>query len=209
MRFIGDVHGKFKRYRKIIRDCPASIQVGDMGCGFRRKQGPNEGETYSNPPHYAMVQGQHLFIRGNHDNPSYCAGHSQFIPDGTIKDGIMYVGGAFSVDRAWRTEGYDWWPDEELGIGALYDMYDKYMIEKPRIMVTHDCPDKVAHMLFGAGGRLKFDLPSRTRQAFGSMFYKYQPEVWLFGHWHESRDQVIDGTRFICLAELEHMDIDL
>lgn len=214
MRFIGDVHGKFKQYREIIRDCTASIQVGDMGVGFVRKTGYHTGETYQNPPHYAMVRGEHLFIRGNHDNPSYCLGHSQFIPDGTIKrygleNTVMFVGGALSIDREWRTEGYDWWPDEELSIEALYKMYDKYMLEKPRIMVTHDCPEVVAHQLFGIDGKLKFNFPSRTRQALQSMFEGFQPEMWIFGHWHESKDIVIKGTRFICLAELEHKDIDI
>ena len=33
--FIGDVHGKYNRYRDIIRDCENTIQVGDMGIGFR------------------------------------------------------------------------------------------------------------------------------------------------------------------------------
>jgi Icc-related predicted phosphoesterase len=75
-------------------------------------------------------------------------------------------------------------------------------------MVTHECPESVAHQLFGVEGKLKFDFPSRTRQAFQSMFEMHQPEVWVFGHWHESRDVVISGTRFVCLAELEYKDID-
>ena len=69
MRFIGDVHGKWKKYKRIIKDCDASIQVGDLGLGFVRKHGWSAGQIYSNPPHYAMVKGDHKFIRGNHDNP--------------------------------------------------------------------------------------------------------------------------------------------
>ena len=37
VRIIGDVHGKFRRYREIIRGVPFSIQAGDMGVGFRRQ----------------------------------------------------------------------------------------------------------------------------------------------------------------------------
>lgn len=36
MRFIGDVHGKFKSYKTLIKDIPMSIQVGDMGVGFKK-----------------------------------------------------------------------------------------------------------------------------------------------------------------------------
>ena len=49
MRFIGDVHGKFTQYKRLIADVPASIQVGDMGVGFRRISGYRDGEEYSNP----------------------------------------------------------------------------------------------------------------------------------------------------------------
>ncbi len=209
MRLIGDVHGKFSQYRELIRDVPASIQVGDLGVGFRRKGGVRDGEIYGNPPHYAMVHGSHRFINGNHDNLSVCLGHSQFIPSGTIEDDMMFVGGALSIDRQWRTEGYDWWPNEELSIQELNTMVDIYATAKPKIMVTHDCPESVAHILFGEGGKLKFEFPSRTRQALQSMFELHQPELHIFGHWHESRNMVINGTRFICLAELEYKDIEI
>ena len=55
----------------------------------------------------------------------------------------------------------------------------------------------------------KRDYPSRTRQAFDAMMSIHRPKLWIFGHWHRSRNEMIDGTRFICLAELEHKDIDL
>jgi len=31
----------------------------------------------------------------------------------------------------------------------------------------------------------------------------------IFGHWHSNADEVIDGTRFICLNELSYCDIDV
>jgi hypothetical protein len=36
MLLIGDVHGRFRAYKRIIKSAPASIQVGDMGVGFAR-----------------------------------------------------------------------------------------------------------------------------------------------------------------------------
>lgn len=212
MRFIGDVHGKFSGYKRIIEDCPASIQVGDMGVGFLRTQGPRVGEEYGNPPHYAMVRGNHRFIRGNHDSPEACARHSQWIPDGTIEDGMMFIGGALSIDRASRIEGYSWWQDEELSIAALTDLVDKYIETRPRVMVTHECPEEVAAEInrqLTWGGKLDPRFASRTRQALQSMWSAHSPELWIFGHWHHSFDRVMRGTRFICLAELEHMDLDL
>lgn len=207
--FIGDVHGKYGPYKRIIKNCSNSIQVGDMGVGFLRKTGYMAGESFENPPHYRMQPGGHRFIRGNHDNPSTCRRHSQWIPDGTIEGDVMFVGGAVSVDKAWRTEGYDWWADEELSTPELYAIVDKYIEARPRVMVTHDCPEDFATTMCAMSGRQKLDFPSRSRQAFQSMWSAHSPELWIFGHWHFSFDQVANGTRFVCLAELEAREFDV
>lgn len=208
---IGDVHGKFRQYKAILSGCESSIQVGDLGVGFRRTQGPNAGKIYSNPPHYAMARGDHRFIRGNHDNPNECYRHSQWIQDGAVESGVMFVGGALSIDRAFRQEGFNWWPDEELSTAELMDIVDAYVGTKPRVMVTHDCPEDVAAEVSRLAGVTKLDprFASRTRQAFQSMWSAHSPELWVFGHWHHSFDAVLNGTRFVCLAELETMVIDL
>lgn len=207
-RFVGDVHGHFDPYRKIIEIGPPSIQVGDMGVGFRSWP---HGEPQGNPPHERMVKGGHRFIRGNHDNPHVCKRHSQYISDGTIENGVMFVGGALSIDKAYRVEGYSWWPTEELSTSDLYDIVDRYIAARPRIMVTHDCPENVAIEVARTAGLMKLDprFASRTRQAFQSMWSAHSPDLWIFGHWHKSFDHILDGTRFICLAELEYRDIEV
>lgn len=217
IRFIGDVHGKYDRYKKIIGDVARSIQLGDMGVGFRRLGGPRDGDFYSNPPHYAMVRGDHRFIRGNHDNPDICRQHSQWIVDGHLENGTMFVGGAVSIDRALRTEGYNWWPDEELSAADLKQLVDFYIAQKPRVMVTHDCPEEVASIVLSRtplAGPIKQDTRSRTRYAFQEMWAVHTPELWIFAHYHVSFDHVLHGgreigTRFICLGELEYRDIAL
>jgi hypothetical protein len=216
IRFVGDVHGRFEQYKKIIVGVPRSIQVGDMGVGFRRIGGPRDGDFYEQP-HYAVVHGDHRFIRGNNDSPDACRKLSQWISDGHIEDRVMFVGGALSIDRELRREGYNWWPDEELSAAELNRIVALYVERKPRVMVTHDCPEEVASMvltripLLGPGKR---DFPSRTRYAFQAMWSAHAPQIWIFGHYHMSFDQVLhggreSGTRFIGLAELEHRDIDL
>lgn len=206
MRFIGDVHSKYKQYKRIIKECSASIQVGDLGLGFIW---PATMRPMQNPPHYAMTRGKHRFIRGNHDNPYRCRQHSQWIPDGTVEGDMMLVGGGVSIDVDQRVEGLTWWRDEELSATELLPIVDRYLLERPKIMVSHECPEEIAEILLVLSGRRKLDIPSRTRQAFQSMFEAHQPDIWIFGHWHHSFNQVIEGTRFICLAELETIDIDI
>ena len=78
-------------------------------------------------------------------------------------------------------------------------------------MVTHDCPLSVSEELFikrgksFSGGQYR----TRTGTAFEEMFSIHKPKLWIFGHWHNNVDEVIDGTRFICLNELSYADIDL
>lgn len=209
VRFIGDVHGKFKRYREIIRDIPASIQVGDMGVGFKALRG-GEIVDLANPPFDAMSEGDHLFIRGNHDNPEVCKKHQFHIPDGTYLDNkIFCLGGAVSIDRQWRTEGLDWWPDEELSNEELDRLVHKYFSIKPDIVVTHDCPESIANQIMGAFNKVKIEDGSRTRQALEIMFHKHQPKLWVFGHWHHSLNFMSGGTNFRCLGELEYEDYDV
>lgn len=212
VRFIGDVHGKFNRYEKILELGIPTIQVGDMGVGFRRVGGYRDGEIHRNPPHTKMFAGNHRFIRGNHDNPAECEKHSQCIQDGDIEDGMMFIGGAVSIDREFRKEGYSWWPDEELSTEELGALYEKYLEIKPEVMVTHDCPEGVAAELARVSLRVeKLDprFASRTRQVFHNMWVGHSPKLWVFGHWHVSFDHVLNGTRFVCLAELEWKDLEV
>lgn len=209
MRFIGDVHGKFKSYKKVIRDVPISIQVGDMGVGFKKYRADRELIWDTNPPYDAMKKGDHRFIRGNHDNPGVCKQQELWIPDGElVHNKIFCLGGALSVDRAYRTEGIDYWSNEELSHQELNTLVDKYESIKPEYVVTHDCPDSIANEIMMAYRKDKSE-PSITRQALESMFYIHQPKYWIFGHWHHSMQFSRSGTNFICLAELEYIDLDL
>ena len=216
IRFLGDVHGKFRRYSTILDNSPyPTIQVGDMGIGFRRTQGVRAGDFESGPPYDKMVAGGHRFIRGNHDNPAVCARHTQYIPDGTREGNMMFVGGALSIDRAYRIEGWSWWADEELSGKELAAIKYDYARPCPEIMVTHDCPESIAAMIVqtipGVGnGQTKLDprFASRTRQAFEQMLAAYKPKLWIFGHWHVPFDYIHEGTRFICLPELVWADVN-
>jgi len=210
VRYIGDVHGKYRQYRKIIKEVDASIQVGDMGVGFYSF--PHR-DPQANPPHDLMVQHNARFIRGNHDNPAVCKNQTQWIPDGYYDPatGTMFIGGADSIDKALRIKDYSWWDDEELDYSTLNKLVDSYEDYKPRIMVTHDAPYLIAAEVIRPmlmQHYAKFEA-TRTRQAFQQMFQLHQPELWIFGHYHVSFDHTINGTRFICLAELEYKDIEL
>jgi hypothetical protein len=200
MLIIGDVHGKFNQYQALVKDHRDTIQVGDMGVGFR--QWPH-GENYANPPFLFMENGNHRFIRGNHDNPSFCKKQKQWIADGIVENDMMFVGGAYSIDKDWRHEGFDWWPDEELSMRDFFLIADIYAGVKPRVMITHDCPAEVVGVIHPRNAFPN----SLTQTSFQFMFKEHQPELWIFGHHHVSFNQKINGTQFICLDELETFNL--
>jgi calcineurin-like phosphoesterase family protein len=209
VRFIGDVHGKWTRYKKLIKDAERSLQVGDFGVGFINV---HTDKPYSNPPYDHMKRGQHFFIRGNHDNPGACKRHPFWIKDGGSAFGrseIFCVGGALSIDKERRTENYDWWYDEELSYKELCSIMDIYELIKPRIVVSHECPDSIISQVLYEQSRFKYDIPSTTRKCFDNMLEIYKPDLWIHGHWHFDYHKIIKGTEFIGLGELSHVDLDV
>lgn len=201
VKFIGDVHGKFSTYGKIIKDHPDTIQVGDMGVGFFSWP---HGEAQANPPYTRMVASNARFIRGNHDNPAICARHTQCIRDGHVEGDMMFIGGASSIDRMYRIEGFTWWPTEELSQVEMFRIAEIYERTKPRIMVTHEAPISAIAQIPHTH---HFGDNSRTQQFLQSLWNSHKPQIWVHGHHHISVDHVLDGTRFICLAELEMKDV--
>lgn len=210
VRFIGDVHGKISLFTDIVNNTPkdhSAVQVGDLGVGF------GQGEYWHQKLETLMDKNRCRFIRGNHDNPEICKSMSQWIADGTVEDDIFYCGGAWSIDVSRRTEGYDWWRDEELSWDELYRIIELYRMVRPRVMVAHEFPHEIAKKLFfedirSPCFRMK-QYNTRTGTAFQALIELHKPSLWIGGHYHFDVDTVIDGTRYICLDELSYADIDL
>ena len=191
MRIIGDVHGRIADYQKLAAGAE-SIQIGDMGLGFR---------GVSLPP-----RPTHRFFRGNHDSPASCRDHPNYMGDWGYDAalGLFWLSGADSIDKHLRREGVSWWRDEELSLGEFQEALDLYERVKPRTVLSHDGPQAFIEAGFGIRDR------SRTRQALQAAYELWQPRVWVFGHHHVRREfESPDGTLFVCLGELDHLDIDL
>ena len=96
-RIIGDIHGHIGPYINLLVDCDASIQVGDFGYGFINEP----AERLVSDIHES---GDHKFIRGNHDDPAKCKVAPGWIQDGLVRNDVMFIGGAWSIDWHLRTE---------------------------------------------------------------------------------------------------------
>lgn len=209
---IGDVHGKTKAYTQLLRrlgpDTP-SIQIGDMGLGFKGVGLP--------PPGTAMPAGNHKFFRGNHDSPEKCCKHPSYLGDwGFDKNwSLFWIAGAWSIDRDYRIEGISWWSDEELSYAELTRTLDAYVAAKPRFVLSHDCPESASTvLLYDLMGPYFFAKrqcsTSRTCAALENMLAAWAPEEWIFGHYHVDKEFKVPGyrTKFRCVAELSTYALD-
>lgn len=201
------------RYQKMLRKRPGQItfQLGDMGVGFKTKRG-NPASPRGGLHKDIMSNGNHRWIRGNHDNPEVARGLTDkgyagdYGYDPTLS--LFWCGGAFSYDAAYRVPGVDWWHDEELSYSELLKVIDLYVETKPRIVATHEAPAQVGAYLLE---RYKFrddqeekakSASSRTASAFQQMLDQHQPAEWVFGHYHVDQSFVWRGTKFTCVNEL-------
>lgn len=203
MIFVGDVHGEFEEYRRMLDTFgkEPSIQLGDMGIGF-----PG-GPTYSG-------KSGHMFLRGNHDNPQACRDYLSYLGDygfcveiagyPRVDPGVFFVSGAATPDFYPKRPHINWWEDEQLcryKMDAVLGLYER---TKPKIVATHDCPLFLLDMIYPPSRRF----PTATGKLFDAMFEIYQPTVWVFGHHHRSLHFThVKGTEFFGLGILEAMRI--
>lgn len=191
---IGDCHGKYDRYHKIIRkteEHPYTVQLGDFGFKY---------ETLKN-----VDSTKHLILPGNHDNYDICYNYPHFLGDygytSLNKVEFFYYRGANSIDRQYRTIGIDWWQNEQVSIDQFMKARELYREIKPDLVITHDAPESIVPYLLPHGSRLYQNM---TGWALNELFNIHQPKRWRFGHFHKSWNMTINGTDFRCLNELEY-----
>jgi hypothetical protein len=159
----GDWHGNTAWATRAVARMAAAlsgpriiVQLGDFGIW----PGP-DGQAYLSALDQALAaaDAELWFVDGNHEDFTQLAALRPG-PDGRsqVRERIWHLprghrwrwhdrtwlalGGAVSLDRAGRTAGRDWWPEEEITVqqaGAV-------MAAGPAdVMVTHECPAGIDH----------------------------------------------------------------
>ena len=152
--FIGDVHRAFDRLTRLVEELPAGVgtivKVGDLGLRPSDLSPTAAGLRLSRPVY---------FIGGNHDYEPWFRGvHAPteltpnliYVPRGAVLelDGrrIGFLGGGDSViDRAMRSEGVDWWPEERVTAAEVARFSGGTRVD---ILVAHTPPAPV-YPIFG------------------------------------------------------------
>ena len=160
-------------------------------------------------------------IRGNHDDPRFWEPGTQlqkdimkanknffFLEDGFIDIGgklWLTVGGSVSIDRfsAQRIPGVSWWSGEEM------KDFDKplpigYQNITGILSHTGKTPEYADYKLPQASEGLVAEALERELKTIESLAVRYNPEFWIYGHFHKSWIRGISGEMlFFCLGEHE------
>jgi hypothetical protein len=216
--FLGDNHGDwnelfFRIRKRDIKDCYL-ISVGDCGIGFLPKQRQLQ---QINMLHEDFEERNIYFkaIRGNHDDPAYftgddriCLEHFELIEDYSTfvynDQTIQFIGGAVSIDRKGRQQGVSYWKDEAV-------VLNKEACKEVDILVTHTAPsfcfpqqfNEMVYSWAAEDGRLLKDLIDE-RALMDEIFNLCKPKVHLYGHFHSSWSETLNGCnhRLLNIDEL-------
>lgn len=193
---IGDIHGAFNILKALVAKLPQDvevIQVGDFGFW------PYLREEYDAPDRPVR------FIDGNHDHVLEVAGcdwpNAVFVPRGTVEvvDGrrVLFLGGATSVDRAWRHNkiGRHAWFEEEVVTQEEADWAILNAGAGVDLMVTHTPPDWMIRKHFSPNGLRHFGINPNTWRDHAALRVEAvwravgEPQL-VCGHMHKT---VVDG----------------
>ena len=145
------------------------------------------------------------FIKGNHEN--HDALNELPIEDGVAKviDGVYYhpnmipftigdysfvaVGGANSIDKAYRKRYIDWWPNEMI---TMEDYYKSCSMIPCDIVLSHDAPVGVVLTDY-----LDWMVPSHEttqhRLLLQNIVNNLKPKLLIHGHWHARYKDIAYG----------------
>ncbi|MBR6966959.1 MAG: metallophosphoesterase [Ruminococcus sp.] len=164
-----------------------------------------------------------LFVDGNHDNHDWWSrqpvtelfgGRVQVHPHAEnvihLMRGEIYeiegktfftFGGAASVDKEWRTEGYSWWSGEEATYAETEHAHDNLerVGYKVDYIITHTMPQNVTATIPRFNHKL---LPCATAMFLNTVLETVQYDKWFCGHFHI--DEVVPFKRLFVLYETVH-----
>lgn len=224
---VGDIHGKFDALERIVtlerenggEPLDAIIQCGDFGVWTNNW----DGKVRVNFDHIPVY-----FCRGNHEEHNALDRLSRteiqslnelhpdnsknifHCPFGSVltieRHNFLFVGGADSIDKQWRTKDVSWWEQETIS-EAQMEAFRKKELPEINFVISHTCPDmilkeeKFKNLFDSEYMEMKNVDPSC--QHLQEVFERVKPQFWFFGHWHERYFNHNEDTLFACLPMYE------
>lgn len=207
----GDTHGKQDKWVEQIEPILAPKDIllvcGDFGVG-----GWDDGPYWSEETFYDFLSEKEytvLFIDGNHEDfeklnsypvEVWCGGKVHKIRHNLIHlmrgevysiegNSIFVMGGGYSIDKDYRTEGVSWWPQEM----PSEEEYENAMANLERVnhqvdyIITHTAPSDTVYKLSTIRSlKIKNDVVEEMplTAVLEDVRCKVTYQHWYFGHFH-------------------------
>ena len=205
----GDVHGdhdlaklseeRFPQQEQMTRD-DLVVVLGDLGLLWHNDATYRRLRRWWTSRRFTMA-----WVDGNHENHAWLnrlpvetwrGGRVHRVADNVVHlmrgelfdlegESFLVMGGAASVDRAWRTEGMSWWPEELPSHAEGERLFASLEAAGGRVdhVLTHTCPRRVIEPMFHL---TPMDDPTTT--LLDELADRAEFSDWWFGHWHTDVD---------------------
>ena len=96
------------------------------------------------------------------------------------------MGGAYSIDKAWRQKGISWWPQECPTEEECQAAKEKLISAGQRVdyVLTHTCPQLFIQLMGHTADHHDLHLTSFLNW----VWYEIDFDHWYFGHWHIDKE---------------------
>lgn len=207
IKITGDTHGEQDRLWRLTADMSSGdtlIVCGDFGYLYKNDSFEN---VFLNEMEELEVD--ICFCDGNHENFDAIEEYPVEIWNGgkvhRIRENIRHLmrgqvfeiegskfftmGGAYSIDRACRIKGLQWW-ERELPVNEEYDEATRTLEEnnfKVDYILSHTAPREIIR-------RMGYNPVFKESELSGFLewiMYEAEYKRWFFGHFHE--DMTVDG----------------
>jgi len=213
---VGDLHGEFTNLINLIKnnkEITHILQCGDFGCWRHvrpRIEKLNKVLTKAGIVLH-WCDGNHEEFPFLYDNNMVTPniihqkrGSTITLPDGRV---VLFIGGADSIDKGYRTAGYNWFPVEENITMEDIDNLPDIGVD---VIIAHTAPDYFELSLpkngTFAGVNLE-EYKDNNRKLLNIVYNKYKPPKWYFGHFHEYRIGIYENCEWTMLSESKSDDI--
>ena len=210
----GDIHGEMGMDKLFSSNFPEGkkltkkdyvVVLGDFGFIWKNEKDKTE-EYWLN--WFNEKPWTTLFVDGNHENHARLNDFSVEEWNGgkihKINDSVFHLmrgqvfvidnkkiftmGGAPSIDKAYRIEGISWWKEEEINYDEQKEALKNLEKHNNKVdyVFTHTCPEEIIPYMF--------NLPkSSIINSSTERFFDYIAQItdfqdWYFGHWHIEKD---------------------
>lgn len=205
----GDTHGNPGYINAIInKQFPdIVIQCGDNAYFWLGKQQtpgiykPNKAKIYMLPGNHEDWRMIESIVGRRGPDPVEVEPNVFYCPIGSTIEvngkRIMFIGGAESIDKAYRVLGRDYFEEELLTQADIdYCLSTPYKID---VICSHTCPYDVRMF-----DRIDFAVKKHdpTMGALNIIGFELKPSLWFFGHWHRYLQGKLDDIRWWALAEV-------